>query len=78
MPGKGRIDFAVVPDKARQLNNPETRKYIEELFRVQVKLSQAHQEMQWITVNGTNARCKLAKVRSMLKNIHTAHYTLSL
>lgn len=63
MPGKGKLEFAVEPSKARQLHNSETRRYIEELFRVQVKLSLAHQERQWINIHGPNARCKLAKVR---------------
>lgn len=62
MPGKGKVEFAVLPGKARQLHNPEMRKYIEELFRVQIKLPTASQEMQWIHVHGPNARGKLAKV----------------
>ena len=62
MPGKGKLEFTVVPDKARQLHSQDTRRCIEDLFKVQVKLSQANQEMQWITVLGPNARCKLAKV----------------
>lgn len=62
MPGKGKLDFAIEPNKARQLQNPDTRKNIEDLFRVQVKISLTNQERQWVTVIGPNARCKLAKV----------------
>lgn len=79
MPGKNKLEFAVVLDKARQLHNPETRKYIEGLFRVEVKIPLPHQEeVQWITVHGPNARCKLAKVRSILReHQHSIYYTLS-
>ena len=64
MPGKGKLEFALEPDKARPLQSHETRKNVEELFRVQVKISLSHQERQWINVMGPNNRCKLAKVRA--------------
>jgi len=70
MPGKGKLDFAIEPSKARQLQNPETRKNIEELFKVQVKLSLSHQDSQWVTVFGPNSRCKLAKVPMIIDSMY--------
>lgn len=73
MPGKNKLEFAIQPDKARVLQSLETRKNIEELFRVQVKISPSNEEMQWIKVLGGNNRCRLAKVRMHLQN-QTNHF----